>query len=135
MVLPVNLIFIQTTLTQIYSSSHTTFTRLILHNRSLVLNSIFIRLSQAWSDVTPLTFRRVTGNAPAYIVITFDSGDHNDGNPFDGPRGVLAHVYFPENGDAHFDEAELWTINTSAGEFEDSCWKSQYFNIKQSSVV
>ncbi|XP_071808779.1 matrix metalloproteinase-19-like [Asterias amurensis] len=70
---------------------------------------------KVWSDVTPLTFTRVFGTTAADIIITFNSGNHNDGNPFDGASGVLAHAYFPENGDAHFDEAETWTINTFQG--------------------
>ncbi len=70
---------------------------------------------QVWSDVTPLTFRRVFGTTPADIIITFDRLNHGDGNDFDGPGRVLAHAYFPTNGDAHFDEDERWTINTFQG--------------------
>ncbi|XP_038060046.1 matrix metalloproteinase-16-like [Patiria miniata] len=72
---------------------------------------------KVWSDVTPLTFTRVTGNTPADIVIFFAPSNqgHGDSSPFDGPRGVLAHAFYPEIGDAHFDEGEQWTINSNSG--------------------
>ncbi|XP_072332440.1 matrix metalloproteinase-18-like [Scyliorhinus torazame] len=70
---------------------------------------------QLWADVTPLTFTQTTSLAD--IEILFAPRDHGDGNPFDGPNGVLAHAFSPGpniGGDAHFDEDERWT-NTSSG--------------------
>jgi len=73
-----------------------------------------------WAAVTPLSFSEVPlGNSPD-IVIRFVGGDHGDGNPFDGPGGVLAHAYYPPPGggalagDTHFDETETWSINLPA---------------------
>ncbi|KAM4796115.1 collagenase 3-like [Rhinophrynus dorsalis] len=69
------------------------------------------RAFKVWSDVTPLTFRRVP-NGQADILIQFIARSHNDNNPFDGPNGVLAHAFSPGTGlggDAHFDEDERWT--------------------------
>ncbi|XP_073469176.1 neutrophil collagenase-like [Aquarana catesbeiana] len=68
-----------------------------------------------WSQVTPLSFRRVT-RGPADILIQFSSRAHGDQSPFDGPNGILAHAFAPAEGiggDAHFDEDERWT-NTRA---------------------
>jgi hypothetical protein len=72
-----------------------------------------------WTAVTPLCFRRVTMAESPMIVNRFVTGDHGDGNPFDGPSGILAHAFFPPippnppqpiQGDTHFDEAETWSI-------------------------
>uniref|UniRef100_A0A8C3IYE7 Peptidase metallopeptidase domain-containing protein n=1 Tax=Chrysemys picta bellii TaxID=8478 RepID=A0A8C3IYE7_CHRPI len=66
---------------------------------------------KVWSDVSPLTFKRIyDGNAD--IMMSFETGDHRDNSPFDGPDGLLAHAFQPGNGiggDVHFDEAESWT--------------------------
>ncbi|XP_061485595.1 macrophage metalloelastase-like [Rhineura floridana] len=65
---------------------------------------------KVWSDVTPLQFRKTTG--PADIEIRFAYGEHGDNIPFDGRSGVLAHAFAPGprlGGDAHFDEAEIWS--------------------------
>ncbi len=70
-----------------------------------------------WSAVAPLSFTEVALNNNPDITIRFASGDHGDFANFDGPGGVLAHAYSPPlgggvlSGDAHFDEAEFWTIN------------------------
>ncbi|XP_078680863.1 macrophage metalloelastase-like [Branchiostoma floridae x Branchiostoma belcheri] len=78
--------------------------------RDQVVDAI-ARAFDVWSEVTPLTFRRVSG--PADIEIRFAAGSHGDGNAFDSRGGVLAHAYQPGGGiggDAHFDESEVWQI-------------------------
>ncbi|XP_077200324.1 matrix metalloproteinase-18-like [Paroedura picta] len=74
------------------------------------VDQIIPRAFKVWSDVTPLTFRRVYG--PADIEIWFAYGAHGDNNPFDGRGGILAHAFYPGRGlggDAHFDESERWS--------------------------
>ncbi|KAK3936180.1 Matrixin-domain-containing protein [Diplogelasinospora grovesii] len=72
-----------------------------------------------WATVTPLTFRQVFAGQPCDIRIRFATGNHGDGanNAFDGVGKVLAHAWGPGNGDgnimgdAHFDDAETWTLD------------------------
>ncbi|XP_062543183.1 matrix metalloproteinase-14-like isoform X3 [Armigeres subalbatus] len=68
-----------------------------------------------WSEYTDLSFTPKK-SAPVHIDIRFEVNEHGDGDPFDGPGGTLAHAYFPVyGGDAHFDDAEFWTIGKSRG--------------------
>ena len=66
-----------------------------------------------WSRQTPLTFTEVFTRGEANIVIGWASGEHGDGDPFDGPGDVLAHASFPNPYDdrqvfLHFDDDERW---------------------------
>jgi hypothetical protein len=66
-----------------------------------------------WSDQTPLTFTEVSNASTADIVIGWATGDHGDGDPFDGPGDILAHASFPNPYDnsqvfLHFDDDERW---------------------------
>lgn len=53
------------------------------------------------------------------INLSFEFGDHGCIWGFDGTGGILAHAYSPGHpdytGDAHFDAAEHWSLNTTEG--------------------
>lgn len=51
------------------------------------------RAFNVWSGYTDLTFTPKSGQV--HIEIRFETGEHGDGDPFDGPGGTLAHAYFP----------------------------------------
>lgn len=66
-----------------------------------------------WAEQTPLTFTETQNENEANIVIGWATGDHGDGDPFDGPGDVLAHASFPNPYDdrqvfLHFDDDERW---------------------------
>ncbi|XP_015221453.1 matrix metalloproteinase-17 isoform X2 [Lepisosteus oculatus] len=70
---------------------------------------------KVWSDIAPLNFHEVAGSE-ADIQIDFTKADHDDGYPFDGPGGTVAHAFFPGDsyaaGDTHFDDDESWTFRS-----------------------
>lgn len=83
---------------------------------------IFTKSLQYWADVSGLSFSQVSTPEQADIKISFGRYSHGGTSveqtcpyPFNGPSGVLAHAYFPQDGRAHFDEDEEYTEGTSSG--------------------
>lgn len=71
-----------------------------------------------WADQTPLTFTETSNPNAADIVIAWASGDHDDGDRFDGPGDVLAHASYPNPYTnrkvfLHFDDDERWVDSES----------------------
>lgn len=65
-----------------------------------------------WSRISPLRFHESNGRQ-ADMEIMFQTKQHGDKYPFDGPGNVLAHAFFPHRsslrgGDVHFDSDEKW---------------------------
>ncbi|KAK7309528.1 hypothetical protein RJT34_06329 [Clitoria ternatea] len=69
---------------------------------------VFASAFARWSEVTTINFRETASYGDADIKIGFYSGDHGDGEPFDGVLGTLAHAFSPTNGRFHLDKAEDW---------------------------
>jgi len=66
-----------------------------------------------WSQQTSLTFTEASSSSEADIIVGWYVGDHDDGDPFDGPGDVLAHASFPNPYESrqvilHFDDEERW---------------------------
>ncbi|XP_037605335.1 collagenase 3-like [Sebastes umbrosus] len=79
------------------------------------VHKIFRSAWKIWSNVTPMKFRK-RSRKEADIVISFHNGDHEDGSPFDGTGGILAHAFLPGSGiggDVHFDADEDWRFNST----------------------
>ena len=63
-----------------------------------------------WDKHIPIVLKKISYTENPDIKISFTEAiDHNDGFPFDGPGGSLAHAFFPVDGRIHFDGDESWT--------------------------
>lgn len=82
----------------------------VKEQREAIQNSL-----RRWENASGLTFLET--NETANVKILFASGDHGDGigNAFDGPGGILAHAFLPEDGRTHFDDDEFWVFHQSDG--------------------
>jgi len=85
-----------------------------------------------WAAAAPIHFTEVEDSGlpwddPAAFVpdirIGWFTGDHGDGNDFDGEDGIIAHAFYPPPngataaGDVHFDDAETWSDSPGDGVF------------------
>ncbi|XP_053166901.1 matrix metalloproteinase-23-like [Hemicordylus capensis] len=81
-----------------------------------------------WSDVSPLSFRRLAPSQPADITIGFYTFNHTDCwfsplHPcFDGLNGELAHAFLPPRGEIHFDNHEFWILGRSRFSWKQGVW-------------
>lgn len=83
------------------------------------VDQLLFHAFKAWSDAAPLSFRRLLDGAGARdgavgkLRVSFTRSMHEDGYPFDGQGGTLAHAFFPGRaeiaGDTHFDDDEAWS--------------------------
>ncbi|XP_042506510.1 metalloendoproteinase 4-MMP-like [Macadamia integrifolia] len=75
------------------------------------MRAVFQRAFSRWAAVIPVSFYEAQDYHSADVKIGFYSGDHGDGQPFDGVLGVLAHAFSPESGRFHLDAAETWAVD------------------------
>lgn len=89
------------------------------HMSADLVDNIMTYALKAWSDAAPLQFQKVpreSARLPAGgdIRVSFATLLHDDGYPFDGEGGTLAHAFFPSGdevaGDTHFDDHERWSF-------------------------
>ncbi|KAL0459156.1 UNVERIFIED_CONTAM: Metalloendoproteinase 1 [Sesamum latifolium] len=64
-----------------------------------------------WMTVSPFKFGYRDDFGSADVRVSFERRDHGDGYNFDGPYGVVAHVFAPTDGRHHFDADKSWTPN------------------------
>lgn len=84
------------------------------------VEEVFKRSFGRWSSVIPVTFTEINEYEYADIKIGFYTGDHGDGEAFDGVLGILAHAFSPENGKFHLDAAETWAVDFGTEESGDA---------------
>ncbi|KAK9757805.1 hypothetical protein RND81_01G187100 [Saponaria officinalis] len=75
------------------------------------IKGAFQRSFLKWASIIPVNFYETMDYDIADIKIGFYSGDHGDGEAFDGVLGVLAHAFSPENGRFHLDADETWAVD------------------------
>ena len=79
------------------------------------MNPLMVRTALAvaadmWSRSARISLREVKPWQKADIRVKFALYNHGDGISFDGPGGVIAHAFFPQYGDIHFDDSETFTL-------------------------
>lgn len=97
---------------RIWPKSHLTYKLKSFPRNGLSRRATIETMARAfnlWEQNVPLTFeRKVDGKVNIDIqFLPADSGD--------GPGKTLAYAYFPERGDAYFDD-ENWTLNSRLGQ-------------------
>jgi len=79
--------------------------------------SIVLKAFKQWETISLFSFTDITGSSSnADIKISFFAKSHDSCPfPFDDAGQALAHAFFPEVGDVHFDDDETFTDGTPNG--------------------
>ncbi|KAL6847683.1 hypothetical protein ACP4OV_022471 [Aristida adscensionis] len=80
------------------------------------VRAAFRRAFARWARVIPVRFLEAddADYGAADVTVGFYAGEHGDGEPFDGPLGVLGHAFSPPTGQLHLDAAERWALDLGA---------------------
>ncbi|KAF5940127.1 hypothetical protein HYC85_021294 [Camellia sinensis] len=90
------------------SKTHLTYAFL---SRADVLGLPYAQAFENWDSVTHFTLEEIQNYDVADVKISFQIGDHGDrAGAFDGPHGVLAHSFAPDDRRVHFDGQDLWSM-------------------------
>ncbi len=110
------------------------FSRVTAQLPDASVKSEILRAMGEWAKVAQITW--LPGSSPTgnrTVNVSFVTGDHGDGFPFDGRGGVLAHTFFPAPpnpepiaGDMHFDDSESWHIGSDYDLFSVAMHESGY---------
>ncbi|XP_056896136.1 matrix metalloproteinase-23 isoform X2 [Takifugu flavidus] len=88
-----------------------------------------------WSDVSPFSFREVPADEEADIKIGFYPINHTDclqsylHHCFDGITGELAHAFFPQTGEIHFDDSEYWILGNMRFSWKKGVWLTDLVHV------
>ncbi|KAI3980356.1 hypothetical protein MKX01_003895 [Papaver californicum] len=70
-----------------------------------------------WAAVTNFSFKEASSR-DSDVIFGVHRFDHDDGAPFDGTGGVLAHAFAPTIGWCHYDADENWSTNPDPKQFD-----------------
>uniref|UniRef100_A0A8C5PHN9 Matrix metalloproteinase-23 n=1 Tax=Leptobrachium leishanense TaxID=445787 RepID=A0A8C5PHN9_9ANUR len=90
---------------------------------------------QMWSDVTAFHFKEVPADEESDLKIGFYGINHTDclesliHHCFDGTTGELAHAYFPQTGEIHFDDSEYWILGNTRFSWKKAVWLTDLVHV------
>ncbi|XP_024179294.1 metalloendoproteinase 2-MMP-like, partial [Rosa chinensis] len=73
---------------------------------------------ETWAANTHFNFSQAQSAENADLKVSFHSGDHGDGYPFDGHQGILAQAFAPSDRRFHYDANELWSVGAEQGSYD-----------------
>lgn len=75
---------------------------------------------QIWTKSAMVSLTRSTKNS-ANIKFGFYKGKHGDQDPFEKNSEALAHAFYPEIGEIHFNDYDTWSKYDSMYVVERKC--------------
>ncbi|KAM8927452.1 matrix metalloproteinase-23 [Pelodytes ibericus] len=88
-----------------------------------------------WSEVSAFHFKEVPADQESDLKIGFYGINHTDclqsniHHCFDGTTGELAHAYFPQTGEIHFDDSEYWIVGNTRFSWKKGVWLTDLVHV------